>query len=130
LRAFDGREVALQRHSKGRSMSLCRFLFAAAAAISIAWPGAVRADVKLPAIFGDNMVLQSEAKVPVWGTADPGEKVEVRISVTKSATPIAPNAAPADTQTQAKQATADAMGRWKVVLDPMPATDEAVGLVI
>jgi sialate O-acetylesterase len=37
----------------------------------------VRADVKLPAIFGNEMVIQRETKAPVWGWADPGEKVTV-----------------------------------------------------
>jgi len=35
------------------------------------------ADVKLSALFSDNMVLQQGIKVPVWGWADEGEKVEV-----------------------------------------------------
>src|SRR5262245_33785638 len=39
---------------------------------------AVRADVKPHALFSDNMVLQRGIKVPVWGTADEGEKVTVR----------------------------------------------------
>lgn len=37
------------------------------------------ADVKMPALFSDHMVLQSKAKLPVWGWADPGEKVTVTI---------------------------------------------------
>ncbi|HKS35546.1 MAG TPA: sialate O-acetylesterase, partial [Verrucomicrobiae bacterium] len=36
-----------------------------------------RADVKLPALFSDNMVLQQGTRVPVWGWADEGEKVTV-----------------------------------------------------
>ncbi len=39
----------------------------------------LRADVKLPAIFGDHMVLQQEATLPIWGLADPGEEVTVTI---------------------------------------------------
>ena len=39
-----------------------------------------RADVKLPAIFGDHMVLQRDALIPVWGTAAPGEEVTVSIA--------------------------------------------------
>ena len=35
------------------------------------------ADVKLPAIFSDHMVLQAADVVPVWGQADPGEEVIV-----------------------------------------------------
>ncbi len=36
------------------------------------------ADVKLPAIFGDNMVLQQKARAAVWGWAEPGEKIIVK----------------------------------------------------
>ena len=35
------------------------------------------ADVKLPAVIGDNMVLQRHQRVPIWGMADPGERVTV-----------------------------------------------------
>ena len=35
------------------------------------------ADVKPASLFSDGMVLQCDAKVPVWGTADAGEKVTV-----------------------------------------------------
>lgn len=37
------------------------------------------ANVRLPAIISDNMVLQRGAAVPVWGWADAGEKVTVRL---------------------------------------------------
>jgi len=36
-----------------------------------------RADVKLPGLFSDHMVLQQAVRVPVWGWADDGEKVTV-----------------------------------------------------
>jgi sialate O-acetylesterase len=35
------------------------------------------AAIKLPGLVGDNMILQRSATVPVWGWADPGEKVKV-----------------------------------------------------
>lgn len=35
-------------------------------------------DVRLPRIFGDGMVLQRESSAPVWGWADPGERVVVQ----------------------------------------------------
>ena len=38
------------------------------------------AKVTLPAIFSDNMVLQQNAQVNVWGKATPGEKVTVKAS--------------------------------------------------
>ncbi|MCX7013099.1 MAG: sialate O-acetylesterase, partial [Candidatus Sumerlaeota bacterium] len=43
----------------------------------IALAFAARADVKLPALFSDNMVLQQGMEVPLWGWADDGEKVTV-----------------------------------------------------
>ena len=41
---------------------------------------AIEAKVTLPAIFSDNMVLQQNAQVNVWGKATPGEKVTVKAS--------------------------------------------------
>ena len=43
----------------------------------LAAAGMVCADVKLPAIFNSNMVIQRETAAPVWGWADPEEKVTV-----------------------------------------------------
>ncbi len=57
-----------------------------------------RADVKLPAIFSDHMVLQRDARVPVWGSAAPGEKVTVTFAG------------------QSQSATAGADGKWRVAL--------------
>ncbi len=37
----------------------------------------LHADVKLPVIFSDNMVVQRDIEAPVWGWADPSEKVTV-----------------------------------------------------
>ncbi len=65
--------------------------------------GPARADVKLPAIFSDHMVIQRAATVPVWGWADPGEKVTVSIA--------------GQTQT----ATADASGQWRLQLNKISA---------
>jgi sialate O-acetylesterase len=62
-----------------------------------------RADVKLPSIFSDHMVLQKNVAAPVWGWADPGEKVTVTIA--------------GQTQT----ATADAAGNWKLKLGKISA---------
>src|SRR5437868_486154 len=62
---------------------------------------AARAAVKLPAIFGDHMVLQRGQKIPVWGTADPGERVIVAIG--------------ADSQ----QVSADEHGKWRATLPPI-----------
>ncbi len=61
---------------------------------------AARADVKLPAIFNDRMVLQRDQKVPVWGWADEGEKVTVEFAGQKA-------------ETTAKD------GKWSVTLTPL-----------
>ncbi len=44
---------------------------------SLALPPAARSEVRLPAVFGHHMVLQRQDVVPVWGWADPGEKISV-----------------------------------------------------
>ncbi len=57
---------------------LNRFSFTVlAASLCSFWP--VQADVKLPAVFSDHMVLQREKPIAVWGWADDGEKVTVRL---------------------------------------------------
>lgn len=67
----------------------------------LAFTSLAQADIKLPSLFSDHMVLQGGVKVPVWGWADPGE--EVSVSVGK----------------QTKKAKADEKGKWRVVLDPL-----------
>ena len=42
--------------------------------------GTAVADVKLPAVIGDNMVLQQGGKVSIWGWAEPGEEVMAGVS--------------------------------------------------
>ena len=61
----------------------------------------VRADVKLPNVFGDHMVLQQGQKNKVWGLAEAGEAVTVSI----------------DKQSHPTKAAAD--GKWQVTLDPL-----------
>jgi sialate O-acetylesterase len=62
----------------------------------------VFADVRLPAIFGDHMVLQQNQKDRVWGWADPDEEINVTI------------------QQQSRSGRAGKDGKWLVELDPMP----------
>lgn len=61
------------------------------------------ADVRLPAVFSDHMVVQQQAPVPVWGWASPGEKVTVSLGQ------------------QTADTTADKDGRWSVKLGPLEA---------
>ncbi|MFQ3678321.1 MAG: sialate O-acetylesterase, partial [Fimbriimonadaceae bacterium] len=34
--------------------------------------------IRLPRVFGDNMVWQRDRRAPVWGTAEPGRRISVR----------------------------------------------------
>ena len=65
-------------------------------AMAVCW-----ANVELPAIISDNMVLQNECQVPIWGWADPGETVKVKGSW----------------QWLGERVKADAHGHWKVCLE-------------
>lgn len=59
---------------------------------------AVEAKVTVPKIFSDNMVLQRETAIPVWGLADPKEVITVTFNK------------------QAVYAVTDASGKWSVKL--------------
>lgn len=75
---------------------------AALAALVLAATGA-RADVKLPAIISDHMVVQAGQEVPLWGWAEAGEEVTATLAG----------------QTASTQAGAD--GRWKLKLPVLKA---------
>jgi len=38
------------------------------------------ADIRLPSVFEDNMVLQQNSKARLWGSADPSEKIKIMAS--------------------------------------------------
>jgi sialate O-acetylesterase len=69
---------------------------------SVGIPSVAFADVRLPAIFSDHLVLQAEAPIKIWGWADPAEAITVSIAGQTEAT------------------TANAAGEWQVVLKPLP----------
>jgi sialate O-acetylesterase len=89
---------------------LAKMLFVAAATC----PGTAWADVKLHPLFCDHMVLQRDAKVNVWGTADPGETVSVKLDA-KSA---------AGSSSAASSTTANDKGEWKTTLAVGAASTE------
>ncbi|HJQ31654.1 MAG TPA: sialate O-acetylesterase [Pyrinomonadaceae bacterium] len=82
------------------------------AALLLAAAPAARADVRLPDVLSDSMVLQRGVRVPVWGTAEPGEAVTVSFAG------------------QTKRATAGADGRWRVWLDPLKASATPAAFVV
>ena len=57
------------------------------------------ANVSLPYIFSDNMVLQRNAEIPIWGFASPKEKITIHF------------------QKQTKTTVADENGNWRVLLN-------------
>lgn len=61
------------------------------------------AELKLPSIIGEGMVLQRDQPVPIWGWDDAGTEVQVSI------------------EGQKVSAKADAEGRWLVQLKPLKA---------
>ncbi|OYV05152.1 MAG: sialate O-acetylesterase, partial [Verrucomicrobiales bacterium VVV1] len=67
--------------------------------------GHALAEVRLPSMFSDHMVLQRDVTVPVWGWAAAGEAVTVSI----------------DGQT--KSTKADAAGKWSVKLDKLTSKE-------
>lgn len=73
---------------------------------------ALHAQVNLPAVFSNNMVLQREKPVAIWGLASVGESVTVNFA------------------NQSKTATANSVGKWQIMLDAMPANDNPNTLTI
>jgi len=70
------------------------------------------ADVRLPAIISDHMVVQAGVKVPIWGWADAGEEVSVSLGE----------------QTANAKTAGD--GKWQVELAAMKATDQPLTLSV
>jgi len=48
--------------------------------LSLLLQPAAMAEIRLPAIFGDNMVLQRNTDVAFWGSATPGSRVTIKTS--------------------------------------------------
>ena len=69
------------------------FLIASLVMVSV-----VSADITLPKLFSDHMVLQRNSSVPVWGTASPNEKLAVSFGEAEH------------------KVSADASGRWSTTI--------------
>ncbi len=87
-----------------------RIFFAIIAALIL--PVGVRANISLPDVISDGMVLQQRQRVPIWGKADAGEVVTVRFAG------------------QSKKTTAATNGTWLVRLDLMPANANPATMII
>src|ERR1700738_609400 len=63
----------------------------------------LHANVRLPALISDHMMVQRDLPVKIWGDADAGEEVSVTFDKAKATV------------------KADGLGRWIAVLPPMTA---------
>jgi len=89
---------ALKSYTKNKVLFLLVMLLA---------PCCFAAPLTLPTIFTENMVLQRDQAVPVWGKAGSGLQVTVEFA------------------SQVKTTTADNDGLWRVDLDAMSASSTA-----
>ncbi len=76
------------------------------------WTAVAAAAVRLPAEIGNNMVLQCDRPVPIWGWADKGEEVTVTVA------------------DQTLKSVAGDDGRWKVVLKKLSASSQPLEMTI
>ncbi|MFH1371949.1 MAG: sialate O-acetylesterase [Planctomycetota bacterium] len=80
--------------SKGRTIILLAMVMVLSSVLS--------ADVRLPSVISDNMVLQQGMEVPIWGWADPCEHIVIKFGISSVAW----------------GGTADANGNWMVKMEP------------
>lgn len=93
-------------------MNLPRPLLSLALVLGVLIGAPASGDVVPSPLFQDHAVLQRDRPVPIWGQADPGEPVTVTFA------------------DQQHRTEADADGRWRVVLAPLPANAVPTTLTI
>lgn len=74
---------------------------------TLAW-----ADVRLPALISDHMLLQQDRPVKIWGWSDPGESVSVKLG------------------SQSASTVASDTGRWSVTLKPVTTGGSPLELTV
>ncbi len=77
----------------------------------VTW-SSVRSEVKIAALFSDHAVLQRDKPLPVWGSANPGDAVQVSFGASKG------------------EVKAAADGKWIVRLAAQPLSKEPLKLVV
>jgi sialate O-acetylesterase len=85
-------------HNNGKLLKTMRIISNIVLAASFLSASASHADVRLPKILSDHMVLQRDVPVVLWGWATPGEKVSVEFADKKV------------------DGVADSLGRWSLTL--------------
>lgn len=81
-------------------------------AVLLLCPYCGQSEVAFAPIFNDDMVLQCDMPVNIWGTAEPGATVTVSFA------------------DQTKTTVTDFSKHWKIVLDPMSASSEPRKLAV
>ena len=101
-----------------------KYTVSAVAVLIAAGTQNAQADVTLPTMFGDNMVLQQNAPIRLWGHAEPGEKVSVSwVKVTGDGnTDRLPS--------KAVETTTGSDGKCNVTLAPVKAGSNPLNLVV
>lgn len=74
----------------------------------------IQAQVKLPALVSDNMVLRQNAKVNLWGWASPNEKISIQLGW----------------QNAPLEIVANSDGKWKVIVDTPQGSETAYSIKI
>ncbi|WP_243235395.1 sialate O-acetylesterase [Flavobacterium pectinovorum] len=74
----------------------------------------IKAQVKLPALVSDNMVLQQNAKVNLWGWASPNEKINIQLGWQNNSIEVVTNSA----------------GDWKVAVDTPQGSEKGYSITI
>jgi len=74
-----------------------------AAVFSLVFISTAESQVRLASIFGDNMIVQRDVPIPVWGQAPPGATITIRLSYATAST------------------SADNEGNWKATISKLAA---------
>jgi sialate O-acetylesterase len=112
MRTFWQNSFANRRWSrKNAAMNIFR-LPAALAILGLTCTFSLHAELKVAAIFGDNMVLQQQQPVPIWGWSDPGATVTVSFGG------------------QTKSTQAGIHGKWLVKLGKLTASPAPQSMMI
>lgn len=72
--------------------------------LSLLFSGASQADIRLPKLISDHLVLQRDQPLPLWGYATPGEQVTIHLNGSAAGT-----------------VTTDAAGHWQLTLPAQAA---------
>jgi sialate O-acetylesterase len=97
------------------SMATRKKLSVGIACIALFWaalPLALFAEVKLPAVVGDHMVVQQDKPVSIWGWAGKNEQVTVRLGGQEMKIKASPD------------------GKWKVVFNPLKRGGAALEMTV